>query len=122
MWRAGNSDFSSYYYAAEFAQLPKYYVAVETPMWETIEFVDCDPISVANMLWLQPKDRTHLSNPITKYFLTIWDRFKYTSNLQSSHNLLLSFLRNPAFYPAWDSVQTPYASFPQHYSYTSYTL
>lgn len=72
-------------------------------MWVAIKAIDCDLISVANMLWLHPKDRAHLSNPITKQSLTIWDKFKVTPTLQSSHNPLLSFLRNPAFYPSWES-------------------
>lgn len=55
------------------------------------------------MLWLQPKDRAHLSNLINKNSLDIWDKFRGSRNLQSPHNPLLSFLRNPAFYPAWES-------------------
>lgn len=47
--------FSSYYYAAQLAQLPKYHAAKETPLWVAVESVDCDPISVANVLWLHPK-------------------------------------------------------------------
>lgn len=78
----GIPNFSSYYYAAQLAQLPKYHAAVETPLWVAIESIDCDPIYVANMLWLQPNDRAHLSNPITKHSLTIWDKFRGTCNLQ----------------------------------------
>lgn len=31
---------------------------------------------VGNMLWLQPVKHTSILNPITKHFLSIWDRFK----------------------------------------------
>lgn len=55
------------------------------------------------MLWFQPDDRMHIKNPVTTHSLSIWDRFKNTHKLQSPHNPLLSFLRNPAFYPAWES-------------------
>lgn len=91
----GLPNFSSYYYAAQLSQLPKYHSNMETPLWVAVESVDIDPISVAIMLWLQPKDRVHISNPITKHCLAILDKFN-----QSSHNPLLSFIKNPAFYPA----------------------
>lgn len=54
------------------------------------------------MLWLCPTDRALIFNPITKHSLSIWDRFRFTHNLQSPHNPLLSVLRNPGFYPAWE--------------------
>lgn len=41
--------------------------------------------------------------PYYKTFFSIWYRFKTTHGFQSPHNPLLSFLRNPSFYPAWDS-------------------
>lgn len=97
----GLPNFSSYYYAAQMAIIPKYHTYVETPLWVSIETVESDPISVANMFWLCPADRVHLSNPITKQTLAIWDKHKSALNLQSPHNPLLSFLNNPAFYPAW---------------------
>lgn len=72
-------------------------------MWVAVESVECDPISIVNMLWLQPADRISILNPIMKHSLTIWDTFRATRNLQSTHNHLLSFLWNPAFYLAWES-------------------
>lgn len=97
----GIPNFSYYYNAAQIALLPKYHAMVETPLWVAVESVDSDPISVANILWLNPADRVHLTNPITKHTLTIWDKFNCLHNLKSPHNPLLSFLHNPAFYPAW---------------------
>lgn len=94
----GLPNFSSYYYAAQLSQLPKYHSNMETPLWVAVESVDIDPISVANMLWLQPKDRVHISNPITKHCLAIWDKCKSSHNLQSSHNPLLPF--KPSFLPS----------------------
>lgn len=97
----GLPNFSSYFYAAQLALIPKYHTSVEAPLWVAIESVESDPISVANMFWLCPADRIHLSNPITKQTLAVWDKCKFAHNLQSTHNPLLSFLNNPAFYPAW---------------------
>lgn len=96
----GIPTFSTYYYAAQLAHLPTYHATKETPMWVAVKSVDCDPIFVANMLWLHPADRTSILNPITKHSLSIWDKFRTIRNLQSAHNPLLSFLRNPVFYPA----------------------
>lgn len=42
--RLGIPNFSSYYYAAQLAQLPNYHAAQETPLWVAIKTVDCDPI------------------------------------------------------------------------------
>lgn len=92
-----------YYYAAQLASLPKYHATKEVPLWVALELVDCDPLSVANLLWLRPSDHWMLKNPVTHHSLTLWDWLKTCFNLQSSHNPLLSFLRNPAFYPAWTS-------------------
>lgn len=84
--------FSTYYYAAQLTHLPKYHATKETPLWVAIESVDCEPISVANMFWLLPADRTSIQNPITKHSLSIWDKLRATHNLQSTHHPLLSFL------------------------------
>lgn len=92
-----------YHQAAHLAQLPKYHVTQEIPLWVALESVDCDPLSVANLLWLHPRDRRVLNNSITCHSLAIWDRLKNRYGFQSPNNPLLSYLRNPAFYPAWTS-------------------
>lgn len=63
--------------------------------------MDCDPLSTANLLWLASALRRSITNPVTRHSLTIWDRLKKRFGLQSPHNPLLSFLRNPSFYPTW---------------------
>lgn len=98
----GLPNFATYYKAAQLAQLTKYHATTEIPLWVTIESIECDPISISNLLWLQPSDRKHITNPVTKHSLSLWDRLKTNHNLQSTHNPLQSFLRNPAFYPAWE--------------------
>lgn len=97
----GLPNFSSYYYAAQLSILTKYHSTENIPLWVAIESIDCDPISIDNLLWILPKDRSHLTNPIMKHSLAIWDRFNDSHGLRSKHNPLLSFLGNPAFYPAW---------------------
>lgn len=99
----GFPNFAIYYKVAHVASLPKYHATHEIPLWVAIESVDCDPLSVSNLLWLCPADRTNLRNPVTRHFLSLWDKLKSTYNLQSPHNPLLSFLKNPSFYPAWES-------------------
>lgn len=96
----GLPNFASYYKAAHLASITKYHTIKEIPLWVLIEASECDPLSISNLLWLQPKDRRTLSNPITKYFVSLWDSLKTKNQLQSKHNPLLSFLKNPAFYPA----------------------
>lgn len=96
-------NFATYYKAAQLAHLSKYHATKETPLWVVIEAVDCDPFSISNLLWLRPVAHAALIHPIPKHSLSVWDRHKTTYRLQSTHNPLLSFLRNPAFYPAWES-------------------
>lgn len=95
LWGLGFPNFSLYYRAAQLAQLSKYHSTLEIRLWVIIEAMDCDPFFINNLLWLRPVDRKTLKNPITKHSLSIWDRHKI------SHGLLLSFHKNPAFYPAW---------------------
>lgn len=64
-------NFAKYYYAAQLAQLPKYYATKEIPLWVAIESVDCDPLTTTNLLW-----RCSITNPITKHSLVLWDRLK----------------------------------------------
>lgn len=97
----GLPNFSSYYKAAQLANLVKYHAIHEPPLWVSIEAVECDPVSISNVLWISPKARKHIHNPITKHSLSLWDRLKVKHLLQSPHIPLLSFYRNPAFYPAW---------------------
>lgn len=100
----GLPNITKYYQASHLAQLPKYHATQEIPLWVALESVECDPLSVANLLWLHPRDRRALNNPITCHSLVIWDRLKNRYGFQSPHNPLLSYLRNPAFYPAWTSL------------------
>lgn len=97
----GCPNFAYYYRAAHIASLAKYHAYQETPLWVHIEATECDPIPISNLLWITPKDRIDLKNPITKHYISLWDRFKKNNHLQSSHNPMLSFYKNPAFYPAW---------------------
>lgn len=94
-------NFAAYYNTALLAQLPKYHAVQETPLWVTLEIMDCDALSVANLLWLLPADCNDLTNPITRFFWATWEGFKMAYGLQSSDVLLLSFLQNPSFYWAW---------------------
>lgn len=102
----GCPNFASYYRAAHIATLTKYHTQHESPLWVSIEAADCDPLSIANLLWLSPRDRRGLGNPITKHFISMWDKYKLRNQLQSLHNPLLSFYKNPAFYPAWVSPRS----------------
>lgn len=97
----GVPNFSKYYYASQLAQIIKYHATKEIPLWVTIESVECDPLSISNLLWLSPPQRRSITNLVTKHSLSIWDRLKFRFGLQSPLNPLLSFLNNPSFYPAW---------------------
>lgn len=97
----GYPNFTNYYRAAHLASLSKYHAKQEIPLWVFIEASENDPLLISNLLWLDPKDRFKIHNPITKHFLSLWDKLKTKYQLQSPHNPLLSFIRNPAFYPAW---------------------
>lgn len=94
---------SKYYLVAQLPQFPKYHASKEIPLWVALESVDCDLLSLANLLWLDPPHRRSLTNLITLHLLAIWDRHKTHFGLQSPHKPRLSFLHNPAFYPAWTS-------------------
>ena len=96
----GFPNFASYYHAAQIACIPKYHAKYETPLWVAIEAIDCDPFSITNLIWSKPSDRKNIKNKITKHTITIWDKFKLIKGLQSPHVPLLSFIRNPLFYPA----------------------
>lgn len=76
-------NFAAYYKAAHIASLLKYHATQETPLWVMKKATECDPLSVSNLLWLHPKDHPGLRNPITKHFITLWDRFKFKHHLQS---------------------------------------
>lgn len=97
----GCPNFAYYYRAAHLQSITKYHTHHEVPLWVSIEAAECDPISISNVLWMSSKDRKKLRNPVTKHFISLWDRFKFKNQLQSLHNPLLSFFKNPAFYPAW---------------------
>lgn len=62
-----------YYYAAQIAQIPKFYVSQKTPLWMVLEAIDCNPLRVNKRFWLNAPHRHHLSNPITKLSLQVWD-------------------------------------------------
>ncbi|XP_077334709.1 phytanoyl-CoA dioxygenase domain-containing protein 1 isoform X2 [Lithobates pipiens] len=81
-------------------------VGHEIPLWVLIEAVDCDPLPINNILWLQPADRKSINNPISNHSLSIWDRYRNSNGLQSPQNPLLSFHKNPTFYPAWKYPKT----------------
>lgn len=92
-----------YYWAVQMAQLIKYHLTCEIPLWIGLEVAYCDPLSIDNILWLRPSDHKSLSNPITLHSLTICVRLKQPSGLLSSHMPFLCFLHNPWFYPAYVS-------------------
>lgn len=102
----GCPNFAYYFKAAHLASITKYHANHEIPLWVLIQAADCDPISLSNILWISPRDRGQLRNPITKHYLSIWDRAKGSNHLQSLHNPLLSFYKNPSFYPAWVSPKS----------------
>lgn len=102
----GCPKFAYYYRAAHIASLTKYHAYQETPLWVSIEATECNPIPISNLFWISSKDRKDLRNPITKHYVSLWDRLKKSNQLQSLHNLLLSFYKNPAFYPAWVSPKS----------------
>lgn len=97
----GCPNFACYYRAAHIASITKYHAQHEVPLWVSIEAAECDPISISNLLWMSSKDRRGLRNPITKHYISLWDRFKTKNKLKSLHSPLLSFYKNPTFYPAW---------------------
>lgn len=96
-------NLATYYRAAHIASLPKYHATQEIPLWVVTESAECDPLSVSNLLWPHLKYPPNLHNPFTKHFISLWDRLKFNSHLKSPQNPLLSFLKNPAFYPACGS-------------------
>lgn len=102
----GFPNFTTYYHAAQLAHIPKYHAKREIPLWVALESIDCDPLSITNLVWSNSSDRKKLNNPITKHTLAIWDKFKLVNGLQSPHIPLLSFLKNPLFYPAWSSPKS----------------
>lgn len=63
----GFPDFPIYYKAAQLAQLSKYHLTTEIPLWVFIEAMDSDPLPTNNSLWLRPLDCNALKNPITKH-------------------------------------------------------
>lgn len=99
-------NFAHYYKAAHLASITKYHANYEISLWVHIEAAECDPLLIYNLLWISQKDRKNLRNPITKHFLSLWDKTKIRNRLQSMHNPLLSFYKNPAFYPAWISPKS----------------
>ena len=97
----GYPNFTNYYRAAQISTLAKYHAKKETPLWVAIEATECDPIPPANLLWILPKLRGKICNPIIKHSLSLWDSYKSKYSLVSPLNPLLSFYKNPTFYPAW---------------------
>ena len=97
----GYPSFVNYYRAAQMATIVKYHAKQEAPLWVSIEAMECDPISISNLLWITPKQRKHITNPIMKHSLSLWDKIKNKHRLMSPSAPLLSFIKNPAFYPAW---------------------
>ena len=102
----GFPNFAKYYQAAQLAILTKYHAKQEAPIWVSIEAIESDPISTSNLLWVTPKQRKHINNPITKHTLSLWDKVKNKHLLMSPLTPLLSFIKNPAFYPAWVSPKS----------------
>lgn len=102
----GCPNFAHYYKAAHLASVTKYQANYEIPLWVHIEAALCDPLSISNLLWISQKDRKNVCNPITKHFLSLWDKIKTGNSQQSMHNPLLSFYKNTAFYPAWVSPKS----------------
>lgn len=45
----GFPNLSTYYHAAHLAQIPKYHVTTEIPLWVALESIDCDPLSISNL-------------------------------------------------------------------------
>lgn len=69
----GFPNFATYYKAAQLASLPKFHVIHESLLWVVIESVNCDPISVSNLLWLRSTYHLNLHNPITRHFVSLWN-------------------------------------------------
>lgn len=85
---------------AHLALLLKYHATRNVPLWVGLETIDSDPLQIDNFL-------STIINPVTQHSLSLWDRVKRASGLLSLHNPLLSFMRNPAFYPAFVSPLAP---------------
>lgn len=96
-------NFTKYFCAAQLAQLPRYHATTKIPLWVAVESVECNPLTVSNLLWFRPADHRNILNPITRQSLSLWAHLKSSHTLQSPHNSMLSFLHNPAFYSAWSS-------------------
>ena len=96
----GFPNFATYFHAAQIANIPKYHVSHEIPLWVVIETIDSDPISIPNLIWSTSSNHRIIDNKITKHTISIWERFKMTQGLQSPHVPLISFMRNSKFYPA----------------------
>ena len=96
----GFPNFTTYFHASQIANIPKYHTKHEIPLWVAIETIDSNPTSLPNLTWSTPSDHKIIENKITKHTITIWDKFKITKGLQSPHTPLISFIRNPKFYPA----------------------
>lgn len=57
-----------------------------------LESVKCEPLSVANFLWLQSCRAIH--STVMRHSLSLWDRLKSKHIFQSHHNPMFSFLCN----------------------------
>lgn len=92
---------AKYYYAAQVGQMALWQTVSDVPLWVSLEAYLCHPVAVNNLLWLPPKDRLGISNPITSHSLKIWDRVKFTGKLMSRGAPLLTLRGNPIFLPAF---------------------
>ena len=88
----GFPNFATYFHAAQIANIPKYHVSHEIPLWVVIETINSDPISIPNLIWSTSSNHKIIDNKITKHTITIWERFKMTQGLQSPHVPLIYLL------------------------------
>lgn len=92
--------------AAHLASLPKCHATHEIPLWVAIKSVECGPLSVSNLMWLRPVDRSNLCNPGTRYFISLWNKLKSNYNLQPP--------TTPCFHSSRTQPSTRFGSLQQH--------
>lgn len=70
----GLPNFAKYYLAAQLAHLAQHHTVLKPPLWLFLEEAKCNPLVVDNLLWLHPRERKFIINPLPKHYLALWDK------------------------------------------------
>lgn len=99
----GSPNIRKYYQVAQLAKIPKRHDIIENPTWVSLEALECDPVQIQTLPWVNFADRPPILNPVLQHTMQIWEAHKYSAGLQSSTGPLMSFLEKPAFGTAFHS-------------------